>query len=112
MFRDFTADATITYETVSVSGNEITTIFQFIRRGEFMQRVSNNPIVDIVPEYQIFNLTVGVDFQNNIGLDFLFLNIADEDGVNSSMTDVFGVAATGLELIPPRQFMTRISYDF
>ena len=24
-----------------------------------MQRVSNNPIVDIVPEYQIFNLTVG-----------------------------------------------------
>ena len=109
---DFTADATVTYETVSASGNEITTIFQFIRRGEFMQRVSNNPIVDIVPEYQIFNLTVGVDFQNNIGLDFLFLNIADEDGVNSSMTDVFGVAATGLELIPPRQFMTRISYDF
>jgi hypothetical protein len=28
------------------------------------------------------------------------------------MTDVFGVAATGLELIPPRQFMTRVSYDF
>ena len=109
---DFTADATFTYETESASGNEITTIFQFIRRGEFMQRVSNNPIVDNVPEYQIFNLTVGVDFQNNIGLDFLFLNIADEDGVNSSMTDVFGVAATGLELIPPRQFMTRISYDF
>jgi hypothetical protein len=28
------------------------------------------------------------------------------------MTDVFGVASTGLELIPPRQFMTRISYKF
>jgi hypothetical protein len=28
------------------------------------------------------------------------------------MTDVFGVASTGLELIPPRQFMTRISYNF
>jgi hypothetical protein len=28
------------------------------------------------------------------------------------MTDVFGVAATGVELIPPRQIMTRISYDF
>jgi hypothetical protein len=28
------------------------------------------------------------------------------------MTDVFGVAASGLELIPPRQIMTRISYDF
>jgi hypothetical protein len=28
------------------------------------------------------------------------------------MTDVFGVAATGQEFIPPRQFMTRLSYDF
>ena len=42
----------------------------------------------------------------------MLLNAADEDGINSSMTDVFGVAATGLELIPPRQFMTRVSYDF
>jgi hypothetical protein len=28
------------------------------------------------------------------------------------MTDVFGVAATGLEYIPPRQMMTRLSYKF
>jgi hypothetical protein len=28
------------------------------------------------------------------------------------MTDVFGVAATGIELIPPRQVMTRLSYNF
>ena len=41
---DVTADASFTYETVSSSGNEITTVFQFVRRGEFMQRVSNNPI--------------------------------------------------------------------
>ena len=53
-----------------------------------------------------------MDFQNNFGLDVLLLNITDEDGINSSMTDVFGVAATGVELIPPRQIMTRISYDF
>ena len=42
----------------------------------------------------------------------MLLNITDEAGVNSSMTDVFGVAATGLELIPPRQAMTRIRYSF
>ena len=34
-----------------------------------MQRVSNNPFVDTVPEYQIFNLTVGIDFPNNMDLD-------------------------------------------
>ena len=109
---DLTADASLMYETVSSSGNEITTVFQFVRRGEFMQRVSNNPIVDKVPYYQIYNLKVGVNFQNNFGLDVLLLNMTDEDGINSSMTDVFGVAATGVELIPPRQIMTRISYDF
>jgi len=49
---------------------------------------------------------------NNVSVDFMLLNATDEDGINSSMTDVFGVAATGLELIPPRQIMTRISYDF
>ena len=57
---EFTADATLTYEGELASGNPINVILQFIRRGEFMQRVSNNPFVDTVPEYQIFNLTVGV----------------------------------------------------
>ncbi len=109
---EFTADATLTYEGELASGNPINVIFQFIRRGEFMQRVSNNPFVDTVPEYQIFNLTVGIDFPNNMDLDFLLLNATDENGVNSSMTDVFGVAATGIELIPPRQVMTRLSYNF
>ena len=109
---EFTADATLTYEGELASGNPINVILQFIRRGEFMQRVSNNPFVDTVPEYQIFNLTVGVDFPNNMDLDFLLLNATDENGVNSSMTDVFGVAATGIELIPPRQVMTRLSYNF
>jgi iron complex outermembrane receptor protein len=40
------------------------------------------------------------------------LNAADKNGLNSAMTDVFGVAATGLEFIPPRQIMTRLSYKF
>jgi len=109
---EFTADATLTYEGELASGNPINVILQFIRRGEFMQRVSNNPFVDTVPEYQIFNLIVGIDFPNNMDLDFLLLNATDENGVNSSMTDVFGVAATGIELIPPRQVMTRLSYNF
>jgi iron complex outermembrane receptor protein len=109
---DFTADISMTYETELSSGNSLTSIFQYVKRGEFMQRVNNNPSVDVVPDYQIFNISVGIDFKNDLSLDFIFLNAADEDGINSAMTDVFGVAATGLEYIPPRQIMTRISYDF
>ena len=109
---DFTADISMTYETELSSGNSMTSVFQFVKRGEFMQRVNNNTSVDIVPDYQIFNISVGIDFKNDLSLDFILLNAADEDGINSAMTDVFGVAATGLEYIPPRQMMTRISYDF
>jgi iron complex outermembrane receptor protein len=109
---DFTADISMTYETELSSGNSLTSIFQYVKRGEFMQRVNNNPSVDVVPDYQIFNISVGIDFKNDLSLDFILLNAADEDGINSAMTDVFGVAATGLEYIPPRQIMTRISYDF
>ena len=109
---DFTADISMTYETELSSGNSLTSVFQFVKRGEFMQRVNNNPSVDKVPAYQIFNISVGLDFKNDLSLDFILLNAGDEDGLNSAMTDVFGVAATGLEYIPPRQFMTRISYNF
>ena len=109
---DFTADATLTYETVLSSGNNLTTILQYIKRSDFMQRVSNNPVVDVVPAYSIFNVTVGLDFNNNFSIDFMLLNAADKAGMNSAMTDVFGVAATGQEFIPPRQFMTRLSYNF
>ena len=109
---EFTADLSLVYETELASGNNMTAIMQYVKRGEFEQRVSNNPAVDSIPAYDIFNLTVGIDFMNSVNVDFMLLNATDEDGINSSMTDVFGVAATGLELIPPRQIMTRISYDF
>ena len=109
---EFTADVSLMYETDLPSGNYFTAMLQYVKRGKFMQRVSNNPIVDAIPAYDIINLNIGLDFNNNIGLNFMLLNATDEDGINSSMTDVFGVASTGLELIPPRQFMTRISYNF
>ena len=109
---EFTADLSLVYETELASGNSMTAIMQYVKRGEFEQRVSNNPAVDSIPAYNTFNLTVGIEFMSNISVDFMLLNAADKDGINSSMTDVFGVAATGLELIPPRQFMTRVSYDF
>jgi iron complex outermembrane receptor protein len=110
---EFTADITLTYETVLKSGTQVSGIMQYVKRGEFQQRVNNNPIVDAIDAYDILNLTANFDFVGDKwGLDFMILNATDEDGVNSSMTDVFGVAATGLELIPPRQFMARLSMSY
>ena len=109
---EFAADISLVYETSLASGNEFTAILQYINRGDFEQRVSNNPIVDSIDSYSILNVTLGIDFPNDLSVDLVMLNLGDEDGVNSSMTDVFGVAATGIELIPPRQIMTRVSFNF
>ena len=101
------------YETELSSGRLLTAILQYVHRGEFQQRVSNNSAVDAIDEYDLLNVTTRLEFLNeDWGIDFKLLNLTDEDGVNSSMTDVFGVAATGLELIPPRQFMVRLSKNF
>ncbi|MDB2355432.1 TonB-dependent receptor [Gammaproteobacteria bacterium] len=110
---EFTADINLIYETTLASGNEFSSIVQFIRRGDFEQRVSNNSLVDSIDAYNLFNVTASIDFvSSNTGIDFMLLNIADKDGINSSMTDVFGVAATGLEYIAPRQFMVRFRREF
>ncbi|MDA9621860.1 TonB-dependent receptor [Gammaproteobacteria bacterium] len=110
---EFTADISMTYESVLSSGTEFTGIVQYVRRGEFQQRVSNNLLVDNIKAYNILNLTASYNFVGDTwGLDLMLLNATGVEGVNSSMTDVFGVAATGLEYIAPRQFMVRLSKEF
>ena len=109
---DFTANVSLRYETTMEAGHEMTGILEYIHRGEFQQRVINNPTVDIVPSYNLVNLMLSVDpADKDWGFDVMVYNATDEDGVNSRMTDVFGVSATGVELIPPRQIMGRIRFS-
>ena len=109
---EFNANFGLMYEKVLSSGKLFKATAEVVHRGDFQQRVFNNPFVDAVDEYTIYNLSLSYEISDKIGLDLIALNISDEDGVNSSMTDVFGVAGTGIELIPPRQFMGRLSYNF
>ena len=109
---EYTADVSLSQVTDFPSGVSMTSTLQYIYRGEFFQRVANRPAQDFIPAYEIFNLTFAVDLNDTLSLDIVFANLTDEDGINSSMTDVFGVGATGIEFIPPRQFFTRFSVDF
>mgnify|MGYP001163515790 FL=1 len=109
---EFNANFGLMYEKVLSSGKLLKATAEVVHRGDFQQRVFNNPFVDAVDEYTIYNLSLSYEISDKIGLDIIALNVSDEDGVNSSMTDVFGVAGTGIELIPPRQFMGRLSYNF
>ena len=109
---EFNANFGLMYEKILSNGKLLTATAELIHRGDFQQRVFNNPVVDYVDEYTIYNLSLNYEFSDRIGMNLIALNISDEDGVNSSMTDVFGVAGTGIELIPPRQIMGRLSYNF
>ena len=78
---EFTGDISLTYETMMSSGTQFTGIMQYIKRGEFQQRVNNNPIVDAIDAYDILNLTASFDFVGDKwGLDLMILNATDEDG--------------------------------
>ena len=109
---EFTANFGLQYNGVSKAGLPIKSTFELIHRGDFQQRVFNSPFVDQVDSYTIVNLTYSTETSDSTGVDFMILNAFDKDGVNSAMTDVFGVAGTGIELIPPRQFILRVRKNF
>ena len=109
---EWTANLSIQYQDQTQLGY-LTATAELIHRGEFQQRVFNNPFVDTVESYSVINLTASLDLPGDtIDIDLMLLNATDKAGMNSSMTDVFGVAGTGIEYIAPRQFMGRLSYDF
>jgi len=109
---ELTGNLGIEYNTDTTYGL-FTATAELIYRGDFQQRVFNNPFVDQVDSYSIVNFTASLDLVGDEwGIDLMLLNAGDKDGMNSSMTDVFGVAGTGIEYIPPRQLMGRVSYKF
>jgi iron complex outermembrane receptor protein len=108
-----TADVTLSYEDELANGGYIVASLQFTHRGDFEQRVFNNPEVDQVDAYSLINLNLSYDLPDEAwGADIMVYNVTDEDGINSAMTDVFGVNETGYQYIAPRMVMGRIRYTF
>lgn len=108
-----TADISLGFEDQLSGGAYIGASLQYTYRGEFQQRVFNNAEVDTVDSYELINLTVSYDNPDDVwGVDLIGYNLLDEDGVNSAMTDVFGVNETGFQYVSPRQLMARFRYNF
>ena len=80
----------------------------------YKRQVFNNSQTDIVPSYDVLDLVLGFypSSADNWHVELIAKNLTDEDGINARFTDVFGVGATGDELIGPRQLMLRLSMDF
>ena len=108
----FTGNIALNWNT-NINAGELNSSLQYTYRGEFKHRIFNNAVTDIVPSYDIINLVVGFRPKGkNWSVELIAKNLTDEAGINARFTDVFGVGATGDELIGPRQFMARFAIDF
>lgn len=109
---EFTGNIALNWNK-SITAGEVNSSLQYIYRGEFKHRIFNNAVTDTVPSYDVIDLVVGFRPEGkDWRLELIAKNLTDEDGVNARFTDVFGVGATGDELIGPRQFMARFSMEF
>jgi iron complex outermembrane receptor protein len=107
------ANLSFRYEQPVANWGNFSSSLQFTYRGKFNQRIFNNLLTDNVPAYKTVNTIFSFDASSELwGVDFLALNIFNEDGVNARFTDVFGVGSTSDELIPPRQLMGRVRVYF
>ena len=110
---NFTADVMLRYRGRLGSWGDFEGSAQYIYRDGFQHRIFNNPKTDDVPSYDVVNLmlTITPDAYPWY-VDLMAMNLGDEDGINARFTDVFGVGATGDELIAPRQYMVRLGMEF
>jgi iron complex outermembrane receptor protein len=109
----FTGNVALNWNTDIASWGELNSSLQYTYRGGFKHRIFNNDATDVVPSYNVIDLVVGLRPEGkDWRVELIGKNLSDEAGINARFTDVFGVGATGDELIGPRQFMARFSMDF
>ena len=109
----FTADVLLRYSWLIGTWSELAVHARYKHRGEFQHRIFNNPRTDRVRAYDIFNLSASLlPMHSRWRCDLIAANVTDKAGVNARFTDVFGVGATGEELIAPRQIMLRVGVQF
>jgi iron complex outermembrane receptor protein len=102
------------------SGAKLLTNASMVYRGSFQARVFNEPGIDKVPDYLLFN--VGFRFQPAHGaweLEVVASNLTNKAGVSSRFVDAFGIAsdANGRgviteEYVPPRQIVATVRINF
>ncbi|MDC3264213.1 TonB-dependent receptor [Porticoccaceae bacterium] len=109
----FTGNVALNWNTEIASWGELNSSLQYTYRGDFKHRIFNNDATDVVPSYKVIDLVVGLRPEGqDWKVELIGKNLTDEAGINARFTDVFGVGATGDELIGPRQVMARFSMDF
>ncbi len=106
-----TATASVTHFSDLGRWGQLHSSLQYIFRGSYYHRLFNNNRTDLVGSYSVLNASLHLSvYESPWSFRAIASNITDKAGINSKFTDVFGVGATSVELIPPRQFIVGIEY--
>ncbi len=109
---DFSARLALS-NTHEMGNGTLTSKFEYVHRGDYEYRVFNNPLVDSVPSYDIFNVSLDYHMpERNITIGIGASNLFDEDGVNSRFSNPFGLLTTSEEFIPPQEIFGFFRLDF
>jgi len=99
--------------TISLPIGTITPRIEYVYRGPEWARVFNEPALDRIGGYGIFNLNATYAANNgHFSCSVIATNLANIAGVNSRYTDPYGTGQTSQQYIPPRQIMGMVGFSF
>ena len=86
---------------------------EFIYRGSEQARVFNDPAVDHVPAYTLYNLYFSYKpDRSRWTVSLALTNLANTAGVSSRYTDPYGTSQTSDQYVPPFQAVGSVGYSF
>ena len=99
--------------THSFSSGVLSSRVEYVHRGKMQARVFNNPLVDGISSYDIVNLFFSYELNNMpVTINLSATNIFDEDGINNTFNNPFGVWSTSNEYIPPAEVIGSVRYHW
>jgi iron complex outermembrane receptor protein len=109
---DFAGSLNVSYAFSAVSGT-LTPRAEYVYRGALWSRVFEEPALDKVKAYGLWNLNLDyVPDDGNYTLSLTASNLLNKAGVNSRYTDPYGTFQTSQQYIAPRQIIGTIGYSF
>ncbi|HEV2365275.1 MAG TPA: TonB-dependent receptor [Caulobacteraceae bacterium] len=86
---------------------------QYIYRGNMWARLFNEPSLDYIPSYGVWNLYA--EFRpagSKVTLSVAATNVGNTAGINSQYTDPYGTGTTSRQYIAPRQVIFTVVAEF
>jgi iron complex outermembrane receptor protein len=105
--------ADVSYTFDDVWSGSLTPRVQFIYRGSMWARIFNEPGLDSVKAYNVFNANIDyVPNNSNFTISLTGTNLFQTHGVNSKYIDPYGTGQVSQQYISPRQVILTVGYKF